>query len=549
MPGTSMGARTDLNRGRTVASLANLPTGDHDDPDGSRFAEQVRSGAKLAARYRLDRQVRALPEEKTGGPQTWIGFDELLNRKVGLYLIDAGHPRAEALAAAAREAATVPDARFVQVLDAVEEPELVYVINEWISDAASLGSRLADGPLSARYATKIARELAEAMSQAHDCGMTHGALDPETVLVSSTGQIKILGLRLEAVLSDAEPAPRDACAVDVRAIGRLWYAALTAHWPGDAAYGLDAAPTPHGKTYAPAQVRAAIPKPVDQLVARLLSEEEPSDLVTTKALSAAISQLPRLRDDSEFADVQPPSIAVRPPAPPAVGARFQGVMSMGMPDKRVPRSLIAAVIGVVLVLGAVAVNEFVGKSHSAVAAAPPTTTTPSGTALSAVPSALAAVVSVHVWDSDRGTDSLAQAPEAYDSSSAGWSTSVYDDGPSIAPFRPGTGLIFDLGSVKDVDSVQFNVGAAGASTEVWTAASSVTAFPAIADSAPPGFTRQAAQSSIGGSQTVIVAFPKAVATEFVMVWFTALPKQPAQLPHFTFSGYRDNLADVKIFTS
>jgi hypothetical protein len=537
-----------------VASLAELPTGDHDDPKGTRFAEQVHRGAKLAARYRLDRQVRPLPEEPVGGPQTWIGFDELLNRKVGLYLIAADHPRAEALAVAAREAATVPDARFVQVLDAVEEPDLVYVINEWISDAASLGSRLAGGPLSARSATKIARELAEAMTQAHDCGMTHGALDPETVLVTGTGQIKILGLRLEAVLSDTEPTEDDAGAADVRAIGRLWYAALTAHWPGDAAYGLEAAPAPHGKTYAPAQVRAAIPKPVDQLVAQILTEAEPNDLATTKSLSTAIGQLPRMRDDNEFADVQPPGIAIRPPVPPPASNRPpsnrpHGVAGASAPAKRVPRSLIAAVIGVVLVLGAVVVTEFAGKSHNAVAASPPSASPDSrGTATaSAVSTVVAAVSAVHVWDSDKGTDSLAEAPDAYNGSSTGWSTSVYIDGPSIAPFRPGTGLIFDLGSAKTVDSVQFTVGTPGASTEVWTASSSVTAFPPIADSPPPGFAKQAAQQNVGGSQTVTVTFAKAVSTRFVMVWFTALPLQPAS--QFKGAGYHDNLADVKIFTS
>jgi hypothetical protein len=537
-----------------VASLADLPTGDHDEPDDAvRFDEQVRVGAKLADRYRLDRRVRPLPPsgDGVGGPQTWIGFDELLNRKVGLYLIAADHPRAEALATAARQAATVADARFVQVLDAVEEPGLVYVINEWISDAASLGSRLADGPLSPYAATKMARELCEAMTQAHDCGMPHGALDPDVVLVSGTGQIKILGLRLESALAETKPDADEARAADVRAIGRLWYAALTARWPGEAAHGLAAAPAP-GKAYAPAQVRAAIPKPVDQLVAQILTEDEPSELTDTKSLTAAISRLPRMRDESE-PDLPAPGISVRPAdAAPAMTA----TRSLGLPvgdaaaaARPVPRSLIAAVVGVVVVLGIVLALEFTGRQHPAAAAGPSSSASPDlrGVTGPPEPFVASAITAVHVWDSDQGTDGLTQAPQAYDGVAAGWSTSVYKDGPSIAPFRPGTGLIFDLGAFKNVQSVQFVVPVAGANVEVWTAATAVTAFPTIADSAPPGFTKQRVLTGVGGPQAIVVTFPKTVTTRFVMIWFTALPYQQAS--EFKGAGYRDSLADVKIIAS
>lgn len=535
-----------------MASLADLPTGDHDEPDDAvRFDEQMRVGAKLADRYRLDRRVRPLPPsgDNAGGPQSWIGFDELLNRKVGLYLIAADHPRAEALASAARQAATVADARFVQVLDAVEEPGLVYVINEWISDAASLGSRLAAGPLSPYAATRIARELCEAMAVAHDCGMPHGGLDPDMVLVTSTGQIKILGLRLESGLTEAEPDPDKARAADVRAIGRLWYAALTARWPGDAAFGLEAAPDP-GKAYAPAQVRAAIPKPVDQLVAQLLTEDEPSTLTDTKSLAAAISSLPRMRDENEH-QVPAPGIAMRGGAASVAATRSLGlpVDALDGGGRRAPRALIAVACGAVLVLGTVLAIEFNGRPHPTVASSTSSSASPGARGVTGPPQPFAAatITAVHVWDADKGADPRGQSMDAVNGSSTGWSTSVYVGGPSIAPFRPGTGLIFDLGAYKNVQSVQFTVPVAGANVEVWTAATAVTSFPQIADSTPPQFTRQRTLTDVGGSQPIVVTFPKTVTTQFVMVWFTALPYQSAS--GFKGAGYRDSLVGVKIIAS
>ena len=175
-----------------MASLADHPAG---DPFGrAPFEQQAQPGARLAGRYRLERLLRIYPGPHEPHPQSWIGFDEVLNRKVGIDVIASGHPQAPAVEIAARNAANVADVRFVQVLDVASEHGVVYVIKEWIADATDLATRLADGPLAVPSANKIAQELTRAIAEAHGYDMPHGALNPTNILVTSTSEVKVLGL-------------------------------------------------------------------------------------------------------------------------------------------------------------------------------------------------------------------------------------------------------------------------------------------------------------------------------------------------------------------
>jgi serine/threonine protein kinase len=541
-----------------VASLAEKPAGDSENFDRARFEQQVHAGGRLAGRYRLERELRRYPGGGEPPAQSWVGFDELLNRKVGVDLVCSGHPRARAVEAAARNAATVPDVHFVQVLDAADENGVVYVVKEWVADATDLAALLASGPLSPARATRIARELAAAIAEAHECDMPHGALDPTTVLVTSTSQVKILGLCLERALSGVAGGS-DAQAEDVRAIGSLWYAALTGRWPReDGGFGLPGAPFSHGKPFSPAQIRAAVPKAVDQLVSQVFgAPQTPGDpapvstIDSAKALLAGITALPRLRDEAEATSVMPRAYPQRPSAypPPPPTMVTQPVRSGGPSDHRpqrgYPRGLIALVVGVILVIGTVAAFEL-GGSHNTPSAT--SSTPPSPRSASSAPATQQlSIAAASIWDSDKGQDDAANLQHAYDGSSTGWTTSTYFGGPTIAPYRAGSGIIFDLGSAKSVSSVKFDVAIPGATVEVWTASSSLSSVPSVTNSAPAGFTKQSAQPNVGGGGDVDATFSP-VTTRFVMVWFTALPHQDADTATNDIAGYRDTLSNVRIFS-
>jgi hypothetical protein len=179
------------------------------------------AGRKLGGRYRLERMVRGFGGVFTPEPQLWVGVDELLNRRVGVDLIATEHPLVDQVARAARDAAAVPDARFVQVLDAVQDDELLYIVTEWVPGAEQLQARLAEGPLSPTRATMMVRELAGAMVRAHEAEVAHGAMNPATVMITAAGEVKLRGLLVEATLSGHEPEaaePEDRYAADVLAL-------------------------------------------------------------------------------------------------------------------------------------------------------------------------------------------------------------------------------------------------------------------------------------------------------------------------------------------
>jgi hypothetical protein len=100
--------------------------------------------------------------------------------------------------------------------------------------------------------------------------------------------------------------------------------------------------------------------------------------------------------------------------------------------------------------------------------------------------------------------------------------------------------------VQTVGSVSFDAAAAGATAEAWTAPAGLTALPAVSNGAPPDFVRQGTQADVGGG-TVTFTFAKPVTTQYVLVWFTLLPHQSPDSSHPN-DGYRDNIADVKIYS-
>lgn len=215
-------------------------------------APELHSGHKLARRYRLEECVTRLD-----GFSSWRAMDEKLRRAVGVHLLPADHPRARTVLSAARSSALLGDPRFVQVLDAVEENDLVYVVHEWLPDATELTALLAVGPLEAHEAYQLVSQVSQAMAAAHREGLAHLRLTPSAILRTSTGQYRIRGLAVNAALRGiTSDTPQQA---DTEAIGALLYAALTQRWPYETdAYGLTGLPKGVG-LIAPDQVRAACP--------------------------------------------------------------------------------------------------------------------------------------------------------------------------------------------------------------------------------------------------------------------------------------------------
>lgn len=238
----------------------------------------VDPGVTLAGRYRVAELLAESPGDG-GVAQTWRAIDEVLSRSVVVHVLAADDPRAPALLEASRHAATVSDARFIRVLDAMGEDGVAYVVREWVH-GRSLATLLADGPLPPRNAGLIVREVAEALASAHTQGLTHQRLDPDCVVVTDAGSIKIVGLATQLALTDSSGhgadggADRDPARADALGLGRLLYAGLTARWPTGPRSGLEAAlRSGDGSLLSPRQCLAGIPKALDEIADRILSDQ------------------------------------------------------------------------------------------------------------------------------------------------------------------------------------------------------------------------------------------------------------------------------------
>ena len=228
----------------------------------------VEPGTRLVDRYRLEEHLGA-----ADGTTYWRAQDELLDRPVGVCLLPATEEQAEQaerVLRAARRAAVLTDARFLRVLDASQVDGVVYVVSEWVA-ATSLVDLLADGPLPPTEARDLALDIAGALDAAHQAGLAHLCLQPEHVLRTSHGQIKVGGLAIDAAVRGIEPASaEDASRRDAEGTARVAYAALTARWPGGPGTGLPAAPHDGPTLCTPRQVRAGVPHDLDVVVARAL---------------------------------------------------------------------------------------------------------------------------------------------------------------------------------------------------------------------------------------------------------------------------------------
>lgn len=223
----------------------------------------TRPGDVLGSRYRL---VDLLTE--SAGGRFWRAHDPVLERHVAIHVIRGDDARAPALMDAARRSATVPDRRFLRVLDAECTDDECYVVNEW-GWGTSLDIVVAGGAtLSPRLASWLVAEVADSVATAHAVGVAHGRLNPENVLVDRGGGVRLIGSCVDAALHGLDPA--GAAERDLDDLAGLLYCALTARWAGASDSLVAPAPRSHGEVLRPRQVRAGVPRPLDLLCDEVL---------------------------------------------------------------------------------------------------------------------------------------------------------------------------------------------------------------------------------------------------------------------------------------
>jgi len=494
--------------------------------------EVVEPGTRLVQRYRLEQPLEGGTALAT--PWTyWRAEDELLARPVSVCLIDANGSTAEAVLAAARRAAALPDPRFLRVLDAAQVDGLVYVVSEWVA-ATDLSGLLADGPLPAREARELATELAEAIGTAHDAGLAHLCLQPEHVLRTVHGQLKIAGLAVDAAARGiGEDDPRTAAERDVHGIGAVLYAALTARWPGETATALPPAPRADGAACYPRQVRAGVPHDLDELTCRALSLPGtrkgglPNPRELARALEAGAggtSRLPAVGpDDRPERRVGPAPVA---PAPEA--ERHPGDEARSRSRAVVTAWVAAAVLlvtGLVLFGGQLVLTALDGNGDSPAADEEGSAGDGSEQATETRRLGIAGVRALDPEGDGEEHDEEAALVADRDPSTS-WTTMEYYDPLELQ--KSGVGLVLDLGAPADVSEVVVLPKGGPTDFEV-----RVSQRPGTS---PAAFEEFDGTSNATGPTTLRVAEP--VRARYVLVWLTELPAVDG--------NYRGSIGEVTV---
>jgi hypothetical protein len=520
-----------------------LPGTEHDQAQGDLVvpdavpaqALELHSGHKLARRYRLEECVTRLD-----GFSSWRAMDEMLRRAVGVHILPADHPRARSVLSAARAAALLGDPRFVQVLDAVEDDNLVYVVHEWLPDATELTGLLASGPLEAHEAYQLVLQVSQAMAAAHREGLAHLCLTPSTVLRTSAGQWRIRGLAVSSALRGiSSDTPQRA---DTEAVGALLYAALTHRWPYETdAHGLAGLPKDLG-LIPPDQVRAGVHLGLSELAMRALANNgatasrHESPCTTPEELAKAVTEMPRVRRPEP--SFTPPSEYTRAPYAPtaytAAGPVPPPVPTPPAPlDTRTGKALkwaVSALLIAALGLGSWQLADTLMDNKSE-----PLETVEQSQPKDDKPKAPQPIAIKGATDFDPfgkdGREKPADISKVFDDESGTyWQTDYYQGYAEFGNLKPGVGVILDLGKKQPVGKVTV--------TFIGETSVELRAASATADARPTSL--DAYKKVAKGSGTKVTLTPdKDLESRYLLVWLTKLPPENA-------GTFRGRVVDVKV---
>jgi len=545
--------------------------------------QTVSPGALLAGRYRIAELLAEI-----GGARVWRAVDEVLSRAVVVDVLPADDPRTNGLFDAARRAAAAADPRFLRVLDCDIHDGVTYCVREW-AGGRPLERMLGAGPLTGQQAGWLAREVAEALENLHRTGLQHGAISPSTVVVTDAGAIKVVGLATEAALRSSGPgSPED----DVRALGQVLFASLTGRWPGPyPAWGLQPAPVEHGRLLSPRQVRAGVPRSLDDISDRLLGDpprHHAAPITTAAGLSAALSGVigsshepPGQMNDETVAiaqqtgSVDDATVVVPTVAPPAIEPepayarpRSNGAVHpayASAPDARPVRrkaapgdqaangngrrritppeekakggwgGRILILLAILALLSVIAMAQFLAKG-AFTSDQGDTTDAPKATPTQPPAAQKIKIVAAQDFDpkpDGNGEENPEDVSNTYDGKpSTTWRTMSYKRRADLGGVKDGVGVYYDLGSVVPVSQV--NLTLVGDPTDV------ELRIP-VDDPAEPG-QEPDDWKKVGGAEeageTVSVKADAGTKTRYVLVWLTKLPKEG--------SGFRGEIAEVTI---
>ena len=169
---------------------------------------------KLFGRYQIVRKLAG-----GGMGRVYLAYDPVLNRQVGLKLIDSGSDRDSMdVIAAERRGAILqdqlakrePSGRVAQIFDIGEREGYFYIAMEYI-EGEDLSELLSRGPVEPHRAVGIALDILDVLVKAHTFqtviegrthrGIIHGDIKPRNIRLTTAGQVKVLDFGIAKAVS------------------------------------------------------------------------------------------------------------------------------------------------------------------------------------------------------------------------------------------------------------------------------------------------------------------------------------------------------------
>jgi len=150
---------------------------------------------------------RVISRVGAGGMGTvWLAEDTKLGRRVALKFLAEG--------AAPTEEATLRLVREARAASALDHPHIgtIYEVGDFEGqpfiamayyEGHTLADRLARGPLTIEETARIVAQAADALSAAHAAGVVHRDLKPANLMLTASGQVKVLDFGIATITSAA----------------------------------------------------------------------------------------------------------------------------------------------------------------------------------------------------------------------------------------------------------------------------------------------------------------------------------------------------------
>ena len=420
----------------------------------------------------------------------WEATDEVLARRVAVKLLHPHLAADESFVARFRReavaAARLSHSSIVSIYDTCADDDCEAIVMELVQ-GSTLRELLDERKwLEPGQAVAILAEVADALETAHRGGIVHRDVKPANILLSDDGRVLVadfgiakagtdltttnttLGTAKYLAPEQVEGLPVDARA-DVYALGVVLYETLCGRAPfiadSEAATALARL---HQEPMRPRNVRAGVPKPLEDVVLRAMARHPDERYESAAAFRADLLAAARSADPAEPLVVRSGGPAAAdatvatnlPPPPSDQTAATAGTPTFVRTERGwlVPTALIVGVALVLIVAGVL----FTGGGG--LPSLPGVDGDNGDTAAAA-----ATITDAFAFDPDGdGSENDADAGLAIDTNpSTFWETQGYND-PAIV-IKPGVGLYVTLSAPGALQSVTVTSDTAGWSAQVYVA--------------------------------------------------------------------------------